>query len=144
MNCSSVLKVSLLLMMSIIVFTTIAPAQNSLPENPMTAVSICGKTGEYSATKNGYAFDFTRLEILSCDFKLIPADTTIDIVSFKVSQFGKYTPYKEYDFSGDSIPNELKRKIFSSAAMVYIEFIKGKIKGRSIIKPLSPLIFDFQ
>lgn len=97
---------------------------------------FCGKHAE-----GGASVSFTLDELNSCDFKIIPFDSTMKIYEFSISLFTKQGKFslEGKDVLGDTIPPLIRKMINENVTSVVLESIKAKDSSKRVVKirPIS-------
>jgi hypothetical protein len=119
-----------------ILLPAIAFSQKHIMQNSDAA--FCGKTGESGPAPQGsYAVE----ELRNCDFKIIPLDTDLTVIEFRLSMYSKNNQclLSEKLIEGNTIPEVFRQSIVSDIKTILLEHVKAVDKKGAMvnIKPIG-------
>jgi hypothetical protein len=121
-----------------ILFFNLAAFSQSKESTPTKDATFCGKIGQGGAPPEG---SFSVEELKNCDWKIIPLDSNLTVIEFRMSLVpkDKLYSYTEKKITGNAIPVEYKNQILNQTKSVYLEYIKAidKQGQQETIKPIA-------
>lgn len=125
------------ILLATILFSTLVAISQTKQNLPAKDATFCGKIGESGATGGTY----TVKELRNCEFKIVPLDSNLTVVTFQMSLVAKEKsfPYTEKKITGNVIPAEYKNQILTQTKNVFLEQIKAVNKKgqQELIKPIA-------